>query len=237
VVGIGDPREYVRSGLVDWWQIDGALRRGGFDPGAGGELLELGAGCGRLTQLFGLYAGRCRVTGCDVDAEAMRWCTDQLRFARFQAIAMQPPMPFDDRTFDAAYAFSVFSHLPEPLHLAWLAELRRVIRPGGVVVVTVHGRHVVDEVVAGRALPRVRERLTAFLPALERDGFAFVPYGKLDGGRPENAAFFADWDLERYGDSFVLERHVQSRWCDGFELVAHVAAPDAWQDYVILRRR
>ena len=44
--------------------------------------------------------------------------------------------PYPDDSFDVVYACSVFSHLPETLHLLWLAEIRRVLRPGGVLVAT-----------------------------------------------------------------------------------------------------
>jgi SAM-dependent methyltransferase len=237
VRGGGSEIEYVRSGLVDGWRTDGCLRQGGFDPAAGGALLDFGVGCARVAQYFALYAGRTRIHGCDVDAEAIRWCGEHLDFATFDAIGPAPPTPYEDGQFDAVYAYSVFSHLPEDLHLDWLAELRRITRPGGVLVLTVHGQHVVDEVLAGRALPRLREPLAAREPELRRRGFAFLPYGALDLRQAGNDRFFESWDLERYGDTFILEPYVRERWAERFEVVALVPAPDAWQDYVILRTR
>jgi SAM-dependent methyltransferase len=237
VVGRADAVEYRRSGLVDWWRIDGCLRRAGFDPALGGTLLDFGAGCGRIVQCFALYAERTRIFGCDVDPEAVAWCASQLGFARFEAIPPRPPTPFGDGSFDAVYAFSVFSHLPEKLHLRWLEELHRIARPGAAVVLTVHGRHVTDEVLAGRALPDARERLARQRQSLERSGFAFVPYEKLGWQDARNERFFASWDLSTYGDSFVFEAYVRQHWTRWFEVVEWVAAPDAWQDYVVLRRR
>jgi SAM-dependent methyltransferase len=46
------------------------------------------------------------------------------------------------------YALSVFSHLDEPLQRAWLAEFRRLLRPGGLLVLSVLGE-------------RLRHRLSA----------------------------------------------------------------------------
>jgi SAM-dependent methyltransferase len=237
VRGSDDATEYRRSGLVDWWRIDGCLRRGGFDPVAGGTVLDFGAGCGRIAQYFTLYHGHIRLVGCDVDPEATRWCVKNLDFASFTEIALDPPTPFADASFDAIYGFSVFSHLPEASHLRWLAELRRILRPGGVLVLSLHGQQVVDEIAAGRALPRLQERAQEIQNELLRTGFAFVPYERMSPAHSENAAFFSTWDLASYGDTFIVEPYWRRHWADVFEIVAHIEAPEDWQDYVILRRR
>jgi SAM-dependent methyltransferase len=54
-----------------------------------------------------------------------------------------PHVPFEDRTFDLIYCGSVFTHISE-LAEAWLLELRRILRPGGYVYVTIHTRHTID---------------------------------------------------------------------------------------------
>src|SRR2546422_521375 len=56
-----------------------------------------------------------------------------------------PPLPFADRQFAVVYALSVFTHLPEPLQNAWMQEIRRVVRPGGHVILTTHGAHYLNE--------------------------------------------------------------------------------------------
>jgi SAM-dependent methyltransferase len=234
-----EPLTYRRGGLVDWWQIDACLAEGGFDPARGGRLLDFGAGCGRILQFFSLYAASCRLVGCDVDQEAMRWCAENLDFAEFHALSQRPPTPFPDAGFDAVYAFSVFSHLPERLHLQWLDELARITRSGAVVVATVHGRHVIDEITSGRrphegpSVEELRERL----PALEAEGFAFFPYGRLRFQAQENERHFESWDLGEYGTTFLLEPYIHEHWTEHFELVSLHAAPNDWQDYVVLRRR
>jgi SAM-dependent methyltransferase len=51
-----------------------------------------------------------------------------------------PPLAFESESFDLVYALSVFTHLTAELQLAWRDELRRVLRPGGFLLVTTHGR-------------------------------------------------------------------------------------------------
>ena len=46
---------------------------------------------------------------------------------------------------------SVFTHLPEAGQRAWMDEMRRVIRPGGHLIITTHGRRYRDELSAAEA--------------------------------------------------------------------------------------
>ncbi len=79
------------------------------------------------------------IHGCDLDAGAIAWCRANLGFARFEVNAAQPPLPYDDGSFDLVCGLSVFTHLPEPAGLRWMAELARVLRPGGRLVLSTHG--------------------------------------------------------------------------------------------------
>ena len=45
-------------------------------------------------------------------------------------------MTFPDNTFDFVYSFNTFEHLPEPRPV--LRDLRRVVKPGGVVFTHLH---------------------------------------------------------------------------------------------------
>jgi SAM-dependent methyltransferase len=62
-----------------------------------------------------------------------------LPFARAQVNGLEPPLDHADETFDLLYAISVFTHLPGVIGVEWLAELRRVLRPGGLALITVNG--------------------------------------------------------------------------------------------------
>jgi ubiquinone/menaquinone biosynthesis C-methylase UbiE len=52
---------------------------------------------------------------------------------------LEPPLIFGDESFDLVYAISVFSHLTAPLQIGWRNELRRVLRPGGLLLLTTQG--------------------------------------------------------------------------------------------------
>jgi SAM-dependent methyltransferase len=50
-----------------------------------------------------------------------------------------PPLSYSDQQFDLIYTFSVFTHLSEPHQSLWMNELRRVLRPGGHLLLTTCG--------------------------------------------------------------------------------------------------
>jgi len=102
------------------------------------SVLDFGCGCGRVTRYFDGFDGA--VAGSDVSRPAVEWCRENLRFARFEANELAPPLAFPDESFDLVYALSVFTHLTEELQLAWRDEVRRVLRPGGRFLLSTHGR-------------------------------------------------------------------------------------------------
>lgn len=59
--------------------------------------------------------------------------------SRATANQLAPPTPYVSGSFDLIYALSVFSHLDEPLQRDWLAEFRRLLRPGGLLVLSLLG--------------------------------------------------------------------------------------------------
>jgi SAM-dependent methyltransferase len=122
--------------------IRGVLEKNGVDIGRLESILDFGCGCGRVVRQWAdLGAG---VHGCDYNPAYLAWCRRNLPFARFERNALEPPLPYRDQQFDLVYALSVFTHLPERLLQPWMRELRRVLKPGGFLIITTHGEAYVD---------------------------------------------------------------------------------------------
>jgi len=93
--------------------------------GRGKRVLDLGCRSGALTQHF---LGGNSVVGLDIDAAALEKAAT-LGIQPVQA-NVEEPLPFEDGSFDAVVAGELFEHLQFPDAL--VAEIVRVLRPGGV---------------------------------------------------------------------------------------------------------
>ncbi len=104
------------------------------------RVLDFGCGCGRTLRFFKDHLSTQRLYGTDIDASAITWCKRYLpNLAEWSVNEMQPPTRYVDDTFDLIYAISVFTHIDETAQFAWLGELRRIAKPGGILILTVHG--------------------------------------------------------------------------------------------------
>lgn len=104
----------------------------------GTELLEVGVGTGLALPLYG--ADR-RVTGIDFSEEMLAKARARVRAEKLNHVHALRQMDartldFPDASFDAVAAMHVISVVPDPDRV--MAEITRVLRPGGKLVVTNH---------------------------------------------------------------------------------------------------
>ena len=103
----------------------------------GQTILDFGCGSGRVLRHFASEPGL-HLTGCDIHQPTIAWMQATYpATVRLYANNEMPPLPEVDDTFDLIYCGSVFSHLTN--WAPWLLELRRVLKPGGALVASIHG--------------------------------------------------------------------------------------------------
>lgn len=142
VAGSPDIGWFLEGGRRGAECVRESLRSGGLDLATAGPILDFGCGCGRVTRHFS--ADGVEVHGSDVNPSLVAWCRTHLG-PGYVTNGSGPPLPCADGQFGFVYAFSVFTHLLEPLQHAWMDELRRVLRPGGHLLLTTHGEHYLGE--------------------------------------------------------------------------------------------
>lgn len=198
-------RVYYESGLAHARYLMETVRR--FRTAADLVVCEWGCGPARLIQhLRGLDAGVGTLIGTDCDPEAIAWCRQALPEITFVGNQLDPPFPLADSSVDVLYCCAVFSHLSERLHGAWIEEILRVLKPGGLFIGSFNGdnyRHLLD--------PAEREQYGA--------GALVVRPGGAEGSR-QYAAFQSDRYVRQtvlagFADVMRLDDapFVQTLWC------------------------
>lgn len=196
-------RERIVSLLPADWSWDGK------------RVLDFGCGPGRTLSEFAAEAERAAFVGCDIHAESLDWARAHLPGFTFVQNAEQPPLDLPGGSFDLVYGVSVFTHLTE--HWAgWLAEVHRLLRPGGLGVFSFLGEALWQPFGAGARTDWVEDE-TGMLVTL--------PGRSWDDGGPN--VFHSEWWLREH-------------WGRGFEIV-ELRARDTWHGaeghgWIVLRR-
>jgi 2-polyprenyl-3-methyl-5-hydroxy-6-metoxy-1,4-benzoquinol methylase len=101
--------------------------------------LDFGCGCGRVLRQW--CASSANLYGTDYNPLLIEWCQAHLSFAECAVNLLEPPTRYRDNQFDFIYALSVFTHLPAQMQIPWLQEMKRILKPGGLIFLSVHGDH------------------------------------------------------------------------------------------------
>lgn len=184
-------------------------------------VLDFGCGWGRIVRFFAKDVDRERLWGIDCTPEAIDLCKATNRDARFSLVAPLPPSQLPENAFDLVYSYSVFSHLSEDAHLAWLAEFRRILKPGGLLIATTRPREFILTCAKARAANETRDwalgTASAFPnteDALARFDRGEFLYHGVGGGGVLDQSFF--------GETCIPQQYVRAQWTKWFAFVGFV---------------
>ncbi|HJZ54049.1 MAG TPA: class I SAM-dependent methyltransferase [Gemmataceae bacterium] len=173
------------------------------------RLLDWGCGSGRVAAHFAREPGGPLVTGCDVDADAIRWCREHVRSGEFDVIDFSASLPYPDETFDVVVSLAVLAGFGPDAYRAWLPEVRRVLAPGGLFLASVQGPLAASFELPPEGLARLR-----------RDSIA-------DGGHGPGG----------WHGFYLTREYVRRAWGGLFEVLEHRETEiNADQDLVVARR-
>jgi SAM-dependent methyltransferase len=208
----GDGERFLRIGEVMSDSIREAVAGSGTPIGELGAVLDFGCGCGRVARHWAGVEGP-EFHGCDYNPDLVAWCEAGLPFLRAARNELGPPTPYEAESFDLIYALSVLSHLSEPLQRGWVAEFRRLLRPGGLLIVSVLGEAVQDRLTAGERRRFGRGELVVERPRMEGSNIctAYHPRPYVTGTLLAGFADVAGFDLGSAEMALLQDAYIARR--------------------------
>jgi SAM-dependent methyltransferase len=200
---------YLSSGREHHQAMMRILSSSGWELAETNSILDFGCAGGRMIRCLKDVAVGREIWGVDIRAEHILWCQQHLSPPfRFATTTTYPHLPFEDNSFALIYAGSVFTHIGD-LEDTWLLELRRILRPGGLIYATVHDNHAISVILScqqgdwlhGSALHRQVCELEARYNFLKQ-GFGMMSITL----EPGNAQVFHDRDYlrKRWGQFLTI---------------------------------
>jgi SAM-dependent methyltransferase len=225
VNGHRDPHAFDISRRATAENIISLLSEGGVDYRSFRSILDFGCGCGRvLAGWEGMLDQSVRLYGCDINERLIAFCKENIPFAETTRTGYYPPLPYRDNQFDFAYLASVYTHLSLAAALQWTGELTRIVKPGGIVMMSYHGTYY------AKVLAEISKTGSA---ELATRGFFVHLHGKAED----------TWEGSNQYATFMTAEFVTKLFC-GFDLVVLYPGisrgPNpfaSYQDIAILRRR
>lgn len=149
-----------------WEQLPAGLEPADFDARlrfllarvrAGERVLDVGCGEGRFTAA--LAERGVRAVGVDVAEEPLRRARARRPELDLELHRVAPagPWPFADASFDAVWAGEVIEHVADTA--GWLSELRRVLRSGGLLLLSTPAHDLFTRLRLGVSARAFAERL------------------------------------------------------------------------------
>jgi len=230
-------RQSLREGFGFYSLVrdQAALHLGGIDRCS---VLDFGCGWGRILRFFVKDVPKGRLFGTDVVPELAALTRSTNPWATITLNGPLPPLDFPDKSLDLVYLYSVFSHLSEEAHAAWMNEFARILRPGGLVVATTWPREYIEWCAAareGRPSPVHHPAALRAFPETERwlaayDAGEFCHTATGAGGNTLAADF--------YGETCVPRGYAERHWSGQFDLLDFIDdRAQSFQNVLVGRRR
>ena len=205
-----------------------ALAGSGAELRDGMRVLDFGCSSGRVVRVLAAAFPEVTWYGCDPIDSAISWAQEHLPGIDFRVSPEQPPLPYEDESFDAVYAISIWSHFSEQAAIRWLEEMWRIVQPGGRLLLTTHGYQTVAHYTRNRRYPP--EKLTAIRDELYSSGFWFDPMFGPGG----------DWGVanDDWGMTFLTPEWLARTACPPWSLVEFAPGRNEDdQDVFVLERK
>jgi SAM-dependent methyltransferase len=195
------------------------------------RVLEIGAASGRVIRHFAAQDPMCETWATDIDGQHVEWMAQHLGKQLIPVhTTVLPSLPLADDHLDLVLAYSVLTHI-DVLETAWLAEIRRVLRPGGLAIVTVHTERSWELLEPGLGLHDSLLELAGSITEID------VSDAMLAGPMPAPRVAMSWPTVADVYNSVVFhsQEYIRDRWSRYFDVVDIIDEASEYQAVVVLR--
>lgn len=218
------------SGLLDYLKIKQVMEKYGNPLKSGDSFYEMGCASGRVLRHFAMQCDDLNVWGSDINNRHIEWMRLNLpkNIKIFQNTIL-PQIPLESNSIDVACAFSVFTHIDD-LDFAWLCEIRRVLKKGGIFYVTIHSD---DTWKSLRPDDQIYKSLIRMAPFI--DDYK-ISEEFLAGSLPHDKTVFS-WHANNYNTNvFHKMDYIRQEWGRFFKVHEIIRAWSGYQDVVVMQK-
>ena len=195
-------------------------------------LLDFACGYGRNIRFFlkDIYPGN--LFGSDVIPDFIDICNKTFSYDKkknsleviFDKNNPLPPLRYNEKSFDIIMAYSLFSHLSEDAHLAWLNEFSRILKSEGLLFITIRQQKFltdIQKVLISKNFVSDYEKYLAeklgndlIQDSFNRGEYIYNPSG---GGPGLDSSF--------YGNTVIPDKYIHTKWTKWFDIIEHYDDP------------
>lgn len=221
------------GGLIDFLQAQKSYEQYAGPLREGATYFEFGCASGRAIRHACMQSEKkLTVIGCDINSRHIEWMRyflpEHIRI--FQNTTL-PVLPLADNSVDIATAYSVFTHIDD-MEFAWLMELSRVLRPGGLFLVSIMSDRIWSA--AGH------DPLYAWFARIYKEKYPLCPISDdmFQMPMPEQRVVLWTDQAQLYNvDVFHHGDYVRREWGRFFEVKEIIPAGSLAQDLVVMQKR
>jgi SAM-dependent methyltransferase len=182
-------------------------------------IFDLACGHGRVLRVLRVAFPGARITACDINADGVEFCART--FGANPVLSHEAARLVEVRgPFDLVWCGSLFSHFDAPRWDSFLGLIESVTEPGGLFVMTVHGRRLADTLRSGATDPKLSKLgIVRMLRGYDRGGFGYADYPSEPGWG--DSIVTPDWVRETIAQrpGLRLLDYEESGWVEALDVV------------------
>ncbi|MDR6515641.1 class I SAM-dependent methyltransferase [Chryseobacterium camelliae] len=185
---------YYKSGKSTAERFVGILKK--YTSVETPHILDWGCGPARVVRHMSDFLSGCQVYATDYNENSIAWNKSNINNVTFNLNGLKAELPYENGFFDFVYGISIFTHLSEQLHDDWKNELTRVLKKGGILLLSLQGN--------------LFKMILTEKEVRKFENGKLVVRGNVKEGHRTYSAFHPDEYVEQLFSDFEVMEHIPS---------------------------